>query len=157
MPAASRRVRVTTSSPSATEALGRRLGARLRAGDVVALVGPLGAGKTVLARGIAEGAGARGGIASPSFVIVREYPGPVRVYHADLYRLEGAAEVAELGLDELAAQGILIVEWADRAGALLPGPAIRVVCDFAEGETARVFVVEAPPALAERMADLGER
>jgi len=157
VPAASRRVRVTTSSPSATEALGRRLGARLRAGDVVALVGPLGAGKTVLARGIAEGAGARGGIASPSFVIVREYPGPVRVYHADLYRLEGAAEVAELGLDELAAQGILIVEWADRAGALLPGPAIRVVCDFAEGETARVFTVEAPPALAERMADLGER
>jgi tRNA threonylcarbamoyladenosine biosynthesis protein TsaE len=150
-------VRVTTASPSATEAFGRRLGARLRAGDVVALVGPLGAGKTVLARGIVEGAGARGGVASPSFVIVREYSGPVRVYHADLYRLEGAAEVAELGLDELAAEGILIVEWADRAGALLPGPAITVVCDFAEGETARAFTVEVPPALAERAADLGER
>ncbi|MDQ7859583.1 MAG: tRNA (adenosine(37)-N6)-threonylcarbamoyltransferase complex ATPase subunit type 1 TsaE [Armatimonadota bacterium] len=147
-------MRLATSSPSETEALGRRLGGRLRAGDVVALLGPLGAGKTVLARGIVEGAGARGTVASPSFVIVREYAGPVRVYHADLYRLERPAEVVELGLDELAAEGILVVEWADRAGGLLPRPAITVVCDFGEGETARTFTVEVPPALADRAADL---
>lgn len=74
---------VRTRSARATEALGERIGRRLRPGDVVALVGPLGAGKTVLARGLARGAGARGYVASPSFVIVREYAGPIPVRHVD--------------------------------------------------------------------------
>ena len=80
-------LRLHTATPEETEALGRRLGGLLRAGDVIALSGDLGAGKTVLARGIAAGAGAAGHVASPTFTFLREYHGPVTIYHADLYRL----------------------------------------------------------------------
>lgn len=142
---------VATSSPEATEALGRRIGARLRPGDVVALVGPLGSGKTALARGLAKGAGAAGYMASPSFVVLREYTGPVRVYHADLYRLERAEEVAQLGLDELMdGGGVVIVEWADRAPDLLPGGHLRIECAFGEGASDRAFVLIGPERLADR-------
>lgn len=145
MAASPRSVQVVTRSADETEAVGRRLGARLQPGDVVALVGPLGAGKTVLARGIAEGAGARGHIASPSFVLVRNYEGPTRVHHADLYRIERSADVADLGLDEMVdAGGILIVEWADRAGGLLPTPHIGVEIAFGPAETVRVLELVAP-------------
>ena len=104
------RVVVETHSPEQTEALGRRLGGRLRAGDVVALSGPLGSGKTVLARGLALGAGAAGYMASPSFVLIREYSGPLRVYHVDLYRLERLEDLETLGLEELLdGVGVVIV------------------------------------------------
>src|SRR5207245_10212466 len=81
------RFRIETSSPEETEALGRRLGGLLRAGDVIALSGDLGAGKTVLARGIAAGAGAAGHVASPPFTFLREYHGPLPLFPADLSRL----------------------------------------------------------------------
>jgi tRNA threonylcarbamoyladenosine biosynthesis protein TsaE len=137
------RAHIITHSAEETEALGRRLGARLQRGDVVALIGPLGAGKTVLARGITAGAGASGYVASPSFVIIRDYAGPVPVHHADLYRLERAEEIADLGLDDLADDGILIVEWADRAPGLLPGAPIHITLAFGDAETDRVVTVVA--------------
>lgn len=151
------RVQVRTHSPESTEELGRRLGARLRPGDVVALVGPLGAGKTVMARGIARGAGATGYIASPSFVVIREYAGPLRVYHADLYRLDRLEDIADLGLDELSeAGGVLVVEWADRADGLLPMDHVRVEMTFGAGETDRVLIFSAPDAWAERLSAIAE-
>ncbi len=150
------RIVVESRSPEDTETLGRRLGARLQPRDVVALIGPLGAGKTVLARGIAEGAGARGYIASPSFVMVREYRGRLRIYHADLYRLERVEDVRHLGLDELAEDGALVVEWADRALDLLPPDHIRVECALGASDTERRIVVTAPAALAGRLSDLEE-
>lgn len=144
-------IEVRTTSPEATEAFGRRLGARLRAGDVVALTGPLGSGKTVLARGLAQGAGARGYIASPSFVVVREYDAPVRVYHADLYRLERPDEIRDLGLDDLMdGSGIVIIEWADRARALL-AEAMWIECAPGAGETDRVFTLRLPAAMRDRL------
>jgi tRNA threonylcarbamoyladenosine biosynthesis protein TsaE len=152
-----RRKVLETDSPEATEALGRELGARLRPGDVVALVGPLGAGKTVLARGIAAGAGARGYIASPSFVVIREYAGPVKVYHADLYRLEHPQEIADLALDELIDDGgVLVIEWADRAGVLLPEEHLRVELAFGASESARAITLQAPAAMAARFDLLTE-
>jgi tRNA threonylcarbamoyladenosine biosynthesis protein TsaE len=144
---------IATHSAAETEALGERIGGCLRAGDVVALVGPLGAGKTVIARGIARGAGAAGHVASPSFVVIREYPGPVLVRHADLYRLERDADIADLGLDELTDDAVLVVEWADRAPALFPD-ALRVAGAFGPGPDDRTYTVVIPSALAARLADL---
>jgi len=148
---------VTTSSPEETEAFGRRLGAHLRAGDVVALVGPMGAGKTVLARGLALGAGATGYIASPSFVVIREYAGPLHVYHIDLYRLEEAHDIAYLGLDDLiGGEGIAIVEWADRAPWLLPPEHLHIVCtpgpQSASQPHMRAFTLTIPASMRDRLA-----
>ena len=115
----------TTRSPAGTASLGRRLAERLRPGDCVALVGPLGAGKTALVRGIALGLGLADErfVSSPTYVLVQEYPARVPVYHLDLYRLaEPAAELAELGIEEMLADGVVLIEWADRAARGLPHP-----------------------------------
>jgi tRNA threonylcarbamoyladenosine biosynthesis protein TsaE len=143
---------VETHSEEATEALGRRIGARLRAGDWVALVGPLGAGKTVLARGLAEGAGASGYMASPSFVLVREYAGPVPVFHVDLYRLDRREEIDALGLEELGdGRGIVLLEWADRASWILPDDRLLIDCGFGASPTDRIFAVTIPEAWRGRL------
>jgi tRNA threonylcarbamoyladenosine biosynthesis protein TsaE len=105
---------IRTSGPAQTEAVGERLGKRLRPGDVVLLTGELGAGKTTFVRGVTRGAGSAAPVASPTFQLVRIYPGRVQLAHIDLYRVEHTAELADLGLDELAEQGALLIEWGDR-------------------------------------------
>ena len=90
------------------------LGERLHAGDVVLLTGELGAGKTTFVRGVAEGTGSKAAVASPTFQLVRIYPGRVQLAHVDLYRVESTAELRDLGLEELAANGAVVVEWGDR-------------------------------------------
>jgi tRNA threonylcarbamoyladenosine biosynthesis protein TsaE len=104
----------TTSSPAETEEAGRRLGERLRTGDVVLLTGELGAGKTTFVRGVAQGTGSSAPVASPTFQLVRIYPGRVQLAHIDLYRIESPGELADLGLEELADQGAVVIEWGDR-------------------------------------------
>jgi tRNA threonylcarbamoyladenosine biosynthesis protein TsaE len=105
---------VTTSSPAETESVGEGFGARLRTGDVLLLTGELGAGKTTFVRGVTRGAGSAAAVASPTFQLVRLYPGRVQLAHIDLYRVEHSAELADLGLEELAEQGALVIEWGDR-------------------------------------------
>jgi tRNA threonylcarbamoyladenosine biosynthesis protein TsaE len=120
---------IQTHSLDETIAEGRRFAQRLQAGDCVALVGPLGAGKTQFARGVALGMGLDDGrmVHSPTFVLMQEYPGRVPVYHLDAYRLtHPAAELLDLGFEEFLADGVLLLEWADRAAALLPPNAWRV-------------------------------
>jgi tRNA threonylcarbamoyladenosine biosynthesis protein TsaE len=122
----------TTSSPAATAALGRRLAGRLRAGDCVALTGDLGAGKTALVRGIACGLGLADDrmVSSPTYVLVQEYPATVPVYHLDLYRMTSPeTEIGELGLEEMLADGVVLIEWAERAEAALPRPRWRISID----------------------------
>lgn len=112
-----------TNSLEETIELGRTLARRFGPGDCVALIGPLGAGKTVLVRGIALGLGLGDErlVSSPTFVLVQEYPGEVPVYHVDLYRLTSPeAELGELGLDEMLCDGVVLMEWADRAPHALP-------------------------------------
>ena len=133
-----------TDSPEQTLELGRQLAGRLRQGDCVALVGPLGAGKTALVRGLAEGLGLTDHrlVSSPTFVLVQEYPGRLSVFHLDLYRLgDPAAELADLGLDEMLSQGVALVEWADRAEPALPRPYWRITISIV-GPASREFRVE---------------
>ena len=103
-----------TTSPAETELAGRRLGERLREGDVVLLSGELGAGKTTFVRGVARGTGSDAWVASPTFQLVRVYSGRVQLAHVDLYRIESPGELKDLGLEELAQQGAVVVEWGDR-------------------------------------------
>lgn len=136
------RVTVTTRSEEETLDLGRRIGRALGRGDVVALVGELGTGKTVLARGIAEGLGASGYFASPTFTLIREYHGRMPMYHVDLFRLT-PHEAAELGLEESMEHGVTVIEWADRAPALLRPPLLRVELAFGEGANERTITLSA--------------
>jgi len=105
-----------TRSAQDTETEGERLGARLKQGDLVLLTGELGSGKTTFVRGLARGMGASAPVASPTFQLVRIYPGRIQLAHVDLYRLGSNAEVADLGLEELLDQGVVVVEWGERLG-----------------------------------------
>jgi tRNA threonylcarbamoyladenosine biosynthesis protein TsaE len=102
---------ITLPTAEETRALGARLAAVLRAGDLVVLSGPLGAGKTVLVQGIGAGLGVRGPIVSPTFVIARAHHGPLPLVHVDAYRLTSLAEVDDLDLDVDAAEAVTVVEW----------------------------------------------
>src|SRR3954468_15431293 len=110
-----------------TQALGERLAPLLRRGDVVVLTGDLGAGKTVLAKGIAAGLGVSEPVVSPTFTIVREYEGDIPFQHLDVYRLDHLQEVIDLGLDELLdGHAVTVVEWGEAVSALLPTDRLEV-------------------------------
>ena len=108
-----------TRSPKETRGVGRAVATLVRAGDVVVVAGDLGAGKTTFVQGLAEGLGVPDGIVSPTFTLAREYEGRVRLVHVDLYRLDRAQELLDLGLEELADDAVLAVEWGDVAVAYL--------------------------------------
>lgn len=110
-------------SADETIALGRRIGGLLTRGSIVALEGPLGAGKTTLVKGIAEGLGITEPITSPTFTIVSEYDGVLPLFHVDLYRVGTPEEIELLGLDELIyGEGVSVVEWSDKAPELFIDP-----------------------------------
>ena len=132
-----------------TEQLGARLGTALRAGDVIALSGPLGVGKTALARGLIAALGHQGEVPSPSFAIVQPYEElELPVWHVDLYRIDEADELDELGLDA-AGDGVLLIEWPERAGARAWPQALGLTLDFAEGG-ARRLTANVPPSWQSR-------
>jgi tRNA threonylcarbamoyladenosine biosynthesis protein TsaE len=137
-------IRLATSAD--TEALGRALAPLLRPGDVVALFGDLGAGKTTLARGVLRGLGFQGDVASPTFPIVQPYDElPLPVWHVDLYRIEHRTELAELALDEALEDGALLIEWPERMGSGLWPHALRLTLR-PDGEEARALTAEVPAA-----------
>lgn len=136
-------IELASATPAATKRIGERIGRLVRAGDVVLLSGELGAGKTVLAQGLGRGMGITDPIKSSSFVIMNEYQGPsLRLYHADLYRLEDPEQVAELALDELAAAGVLVIEWPERAPDELPAEHLLVTLAY-DGAKRRMLRLEA--------------
>jgi tRNA threonylcarbamoyladenosine biosynthesis protein TsaE len=108
---------IVTNTPAETEAAGEQFGGGLAQGDLLLLEGDLGAGKTTFVRGLVRGVGSSAHVASPTFQLIRIYPGRVQVAHVDLYRLQAEAELADLGLDELLEGGAVVVEWGDRLEA----------------------------------------
>ncbi len=131
---------IISNSPEETYQFGVDFGRELSAGDVVALSGDLGAGKTVLAQGICRGFGYRGDVTSPSFVRIHTYPHTIPIYHADFYLLRSDEEVIDLGLDELYGDpdALVIVEWAQRFPDMLPQRCHRIEIDWhGSGENVR--------------------
>ena len=124
-----------TTSAAETEAEGQRVGSTLRTGDLLLLAGPLGAGKTTFVRGLVRGAGSEAHVASPTFQLVRIYPGRITLAHVDLYRLEASAELRDLGLEELLDEGAVVVEWGDR---LETDGATRVTFEVLDGDRRRI-------------------
>lgn len=131
-----------TASEAETIRFGESLAADLAEGDVLLLHGPLGSGKTVLARGICAGLGVDPReVRSPSFTLVNEYPGRLPVYHVDLYRCEAESDFDELGLDEIfRSRGVCIVEWAERLAGAAPAAAIVIHLEDLGGDTRRLTI-----------------
>lgn len=142
-------LQVTTDSSEQTERLGAVLGGWLIPGDVVLLHGDLGAGKTTLTKGIARALGVQETVSSPSFALVNEYALPfVRLFHLDLYRLDDPADLESIGFAELTSSedGIAIVEWPERAGALLPDRYLLIEIAYAGEGRRSVRISGVPPA-----------
>ena len=136
---------VVTRSEAATRVAGEELAPTLRAGDIVLLVGDLGMGKTVFARGVAAGLGVDPQqVRSPSFTLINRYAGHLTVYHIDLYRVDCVEDLDELGLDEvLEGDGVAVVEWAERLGPYRPRRFIEVRLTDRGGSERELTIVDA--------------
>jgi tRNA threonylcarbamoyladenosine biosynthesis protein TsaE len=158
-----RDVALTLADPAATRAFGRNLAGLLRAGDLVVLTGPLGAGKTTLVQGIGEGLGVRGQVASPTFIIARVHPslgdGPALV-HVDAYRLGSLDELEALDLDTSLDESVTVVEWGEGLVEVLSADRLEVTLDRGHGSgestgSTELDVADAEAAAPRRVAVRG--
>jgi len=125
--------------PAETAGLGETLGRLLRPGDVLLLQGPLGAGKTAFTQGVAKGMRIQAAVTSPTFVLVNQYPGPITLYHVDLYRIEGSLEAEDLGLDDyFFGDGVTAVEWPERAPDAMPPEHLLVSLEHVGDDQRRI-------------------
>ena len=147
---------ITTLVPAETRTLAARLAAVARAGDLVCLVGELGAGKTQFAKGFAVGLGVEDTVSSPTFVLMAEYAGRLPLFHLDLYRIEDAADAVSGGLlDERQADGVTLVEWAERLGDALPQGRLDVLIDGTGDEPRGITLRALDPAYARYLEAAG--
>lgn len=143
---------IRLADPAETEALGARLAVLLRAGDVVALSGELGAGKTTFARGLLRALAFEGDVVSPTFPIVVAYEPPetrLPLWHVDLFRIEQPGEIDELALSDARLDSALLIEWPERLGTALWPDALRLRIDTV-GEGVRALTAQVPPAWGDR-------
>lgn len=143
---------VSLTDAAATEEFGCLLGKNLRPGDTILLNGEIGAGKTTMTRGILRGLGLAGDVASPTFPIVIAYDPPhtlFPVWHVDLYRIEGAAELEELALEEALIDGALIIEWPEQVGPALQARGLKLFLER-DGAFARRLTAHMPAAWEKR-------
>lgn len=159
--ATSRAVSLALPSEAATAELGARLAALLRPGDIVALTGDLGAGKTALTRAVIQslplpdGGRAEEEVPSPTFTLVQTYErAPAPVWHFDLYRLSEPDEALELGFEEALAEGVVFIEWPDRLGALLPAERLDITLAYDATGDGRMAVLQGGVGWAERLRSL---
>lgn len=146
----------TSYNPEQTRRVGRSLGTLLRPGDLVCLIGDLGAGKTTLVQGVSAGWGSPDTANSPTFVLVNVYrrAGGDKLYHLDTYRLSGPAEAEDLDLDALLESGPLLVEWADRVESVLPGERLWVTLDYLDEDQRAVRFTAFGPRYERILAEL---
>ena len=138
------RTSLTAATPEQTATAGEALGRTLGPGDVVALYGELGAGKTCFLQGLARGLGVTGDVTSPTFVLVNQYRGRLPIYHLDAYRTGSLTELVDLGLEEmLHGDGVTVIEWADKLLPLLPARTIHVHLSGL-GDEPREITIEEP-------------
>jgi tRNA threonylcarbamoyladenosine biosynthesis protein TsaE len=134
---------IITSSYAETEAFGEKLAEKLCGGEVLALFGGMGMGKTAFTRGLARGLGVPEGVSSPTFALIHEYHGRLMVYHFDMFRVTGWDDLYSTGFfDYLGGEGILVIEWSENIEAALPKDAIRIEIRQGANENERIFHVE---------------
>ncbi|MBI5698998.1 tRNA (adenosine(37)-N6)-threonylcarbamoyltransferase complex ATPase subunit type 1 TsaE [Candidatus Saganbacteria bacterium] len=130
-----------TNSARETIKLGKNLGSNLKPGEILALSGQLGAGKTTLIQGIAEGLGVKDYVTSPTFILINEYQGRLPFYHIDLYRLEDPEQIEELGISEyFEKDGIVVIEWAERMGEQLPESAKQIKIEVVDENKRKIWL-----------------
>lgn len=138
------RLELRSDAPDATQAIAATLASQVRAGDVIALSGELGAGKTCFVQGLARALGVEGRVTSPTFVLVRTYEGALRIVHCDVYRLDRLQDVLDLGDEVLAPDAVTLIEWGDAVSAILPDDRLEVVLTLEEDPTASPAGAPAP-------------
>ena len=152
--------RIGLASPAATDRLAASLAAQARRGDVIALSGDLGAGKTAFARAfIRHLAGPDEEVPSPTFTLAQVYEAragspPLEIWHVDLYRLAGPDEASELGLEEAFGRAVCLIEWPDRLGGLLPAGALEIELAFCDNPDARLAKLRVPEGWRARIDGL---
>ena len=134
---------IITSSFGETEAFGERLAEKLKGGEVIALFGGMGMGKTAFTRGLSRGLGIYDGVSSPTFALVHEYHGRINVYHFDMFRVTNWDDLYSTGFfDYLENGGVMVIEWSENIEAALPENAIRIEIQQGANENERIFHVE---------------
>ncbi len=136
-------LKVISRSPEDTLHLGRIIGENLVRGDVVALIGELGTGKTTITQGIARGLGVSDKyyITSPTFTLINEYPGEISLYHLDVYRLTGPDDLSDMGYEEyFFGDGVAVIEWAEKIKDILPDDAVTIVLSYREGNEREIGI-----------------
>jgi len=137
------RVNLCSTGPEETVRMGRAIGSILEAGDIVALIGDLGTGKTCLTSGIARGLGVPETyfITSPTFTLINEYPGRIPLSHLDMYRLSGSADLDDMGIEEyFYGNGVMVIEWAEKIGERLPEKALHVFLHHDGGDKRKIEI-----------------
>lgn len=135
-------IKLTSHSPQQTEAAGEVIGKRLKEGDVVALFGAMGMGKTAITRGICKGLGSTDAVSSPTFAIVNEYKGMRKIYHFDMYRIQSEEDLESTGFYEyLDGESNLIIEWSENIVEDIPDDAVYIRIEKGENENDRVISV----------------
>ena len=134
---------IITSSSAETEALGEKIASGLSGGEVIALFGGMGMGKTAFTRGLARGLGIQDGVSSPTFALIHEYHGRLDVYHFDMFRVTSWDDLYSTGFfDYLENGGVLVIEWSENIEAALPEDSKRIEIELGSNENERVFHIE---------------
>jgi tRNA threonylcarbamoyladenosine biosynthesis protein TsaE len=132
---------IETASTEETREFGKKLAAKLQTGTILALTGQLGAGKTTLIQGIAQGLGIKDLVTSPTFILINEYPAKIPLVHLDLYRLDSEAQIEDLGIEEYFEKpAVMVVEWAEKLGTLLPGKAKKISIEIIDENKRRIVL-----------------